>query len=69
MTFNLYSGSELIALLKKVGVSEVAIYGDLKGNPYHHNVKRLVALGAKKNYHIFYRHKKFNEDIRRKPNG
>jgi SAM-dependent methyltransferase len=47
MEFNLYSGSELRALLKKAGFSQVRIYGDLKGSAYNHNAKRLVILAEK----------------------
>lgn len=47
MDFNLYSGSELRALLKKAGFHEVRIYGDLKGAAYNHNAKRLVVLAVK----------------------
>lgn len=48
MEFNLYSGSELRALLKKAGFSDVKIYGDLKGSAYNHNAKRLVVLAQKR---------------------
>ena len=47
MNYNLYSGTELRALLRKVGFSNVRVYGDLKGAPYNHHAKRLVLVGEK----------------------
>ena len=47
MAYNLYSGAELRALLKKAGFSSVRIYGDFKGAPYNHKAKRLVAVAEK----------------------
>jgi SAM-dependent methyltransferase len=48
MEFNLYSGVELRALLKKAGFKDVMLYGDLKGGAYNHHAKRLVVLAEKK---------------------
>ena len=47
ISFNLYSGAELRALLRKAGFSDVHVYGDLKGAPYNHKAKRLVAVAGK----------------------
>ncbi len=47
LTYNLYSGAELRALLRKAGFSDVQVYGDLKGAPYNHKAKRLVAVAGK----------------------
>ena len=47
MRFNLYSGAELRTLLKQVGFSNVNVYGDLKGNAYNQQAKRLVVLAEK----------------------
>ncbi|WP_455212287.1 class I SAM-dependent methyltransferase [Kaarinaea lacus] len=47
MTFNLYSAAELRALLKKAGFSGVRVCGDLNGNAYNYNAKRLVVLAEK----------------------
>lgn len=47
MSVNLYSGSELRALLQKAGFPIVKVYGDLKGGAYDHNAKRLVVVAEK----------------------
>lgn len=47
LTYNLYSGAELRVLLRKAGFSDVQVYGDLKGAPYNHKAKRLVAVAGK----------------------
>ncbi len=49
MTFShrLYSGSELAALLRQAGFSEVALYGNLAGAPYDNRAERLVAVGSR----------------------
>jgi SAM-dependent methyltransferase len=43
----LYSGTELTALLKRSGFSEVAIHGSLAATPYDQNAERLVAVAKK----------------------
>ena len=48
VTYNLYSGVELIAILRKAGFSDVRIYGNLKGAPYNNRANRLVAVAGKK---------------------
>lgn len=45
--YNLYSGAELRGLLSNAGFRNVRVYGDLKGIPYNHNAKRLVAVAEK----------------------
>lgn len=42
-----YSASELIALLKANGFDSVQVFGNLAGDPYDHNAKRLVAVARK----------------------
>jgi SAM-dependent methyltransferase len=42
-----YSGRELEFLLQQAGFCEVALYGNLNGNPYDHDAERLVAVAAK----------------------
>jgi SAM-dependent methyltransferase len=46
-TVRLYSGTELEALLKRAGFSEVALYGNLAGKPYDQDADRLIAVGTK----------------------
>jgi SAM-dependent methyltransferase len=43
----LYSGTELDALLRSVGFTEVAFFGDLAGAPFDHTAKRLVAVATR----------------------
>lgn len=47
LILNLYSGVEMINLLKKVGFSKVDIYGSLKGCKYDNNSQRLIVIGLK----------------------
>ncbi|MGE5194755.1 MAG: SAM-dependent methyltransferase [Deltaproteobacteria bacterium] len=42
-----YSGRELECLLQQAGFRKVALYGNLKGDPYGHDAERLVAVAAK----------------------
>ena len=50
-TFNfentIYSGQELIDRLLLAGFSEVLLFGNLDGDEYNINAKRLVALATK----------------------
>jgi SAM-dependent methyltransferase len=46
-TLRLYSGVELKALMLAAGFSSVNLYGDLNGEPYDQNARRLVAVGTK----------------------
>ena len=48
ITINLYSGAGLRNLLSKAGFRNVRLYGDLKGSPYDHHARRLVALAEKR---------------------
>ena len=43
----IYSGQELKERLERVGFSDVRLYGDLDGNEYGSDAKRLVALAGK----------------------
>jgi SAM-dependent methyltransferase len=43
----LYSGSELAALLERVGFSQVALYGSLKATRYDQDAQRLIAVAVK----------------------
>jgi SAM-dependent methyltransferase len=43
----IYSATEIAALLKNCGFKSVNIYGDLTGNDYDHNAKRLIAVAKK----------------------
>jgi SAM-dependent methyltransferase len=47
ISLRLYSATELVALLKRCGFDQVEVYGDLKGAPYDHRARRLVAVGRK----------------------
>ncbi|MGB3715610.1 MAG: methyltransferase domain-containing protein [Candidatus Promineifilaceae bacterium] len=47
ITHWLYSGAELIELLKESGFKSVELYGDLDGSPYDHEAKRLLAVARK----------------------
>jgi SAM-dependent methyltransferase len=44
---NVYSGQELRSLLERVGFESVELYGDLQGNEYGIDVKRLIAVARK----------------------
>jgi SAM-dependent methyltransferase len=43
----LYSASELKALLRSVGFSEARAFGNLAGDPYDHQARRLVILATR----------------------
>jgi SAM-dependent methyltransferase len=43
----MYSGSEISKLLYKSGFKSVELVGDLKGNPYDHTARRLIAIAIK----------------------
>lgn len=45
--YRLYSAAEMQSLLHEAGFQTVKIYGSLKGAPYDHLAKRLVAMGIK----------------------
>ncbi len=47
ISLRLYSAVELSALLKECGFAGVDVYGDVKGAPYDHTAKRLVAVARK----------------------
>jgi len=42
ISHRLYSAAELSALLSNTGFSNIRVYGDLEGNEYNHEAKRLV---------------------------
>lgn len=44
---NLYSGQELRERLEAAGFDEVKLYGNLEGDPYGPDARRLVAVGKK----------------------
>ena len=44
---NIYSGPEMIEMLKDCGFSKVEIFGDLLGSPYDVDANRLVVVGHK----------------------
>lgn len=46
-SLRLYSAAELKELLKRCEFSQVDIYGDLTGEPYDQNAKRLVVVARK----------------------
>ncbi|MBN2617967.1 MAG: class I SAM-dependent methyltransferase [Spirochaetales bacterium] len=48
-TFNtrIYSALELAAMVYGIGFKTVEIYGDLEGNEYNMNAKRLIVVGTK----------------------
>ncbi len=46
-SLRLFSGAELRQWLLETGFQSVNLYGDLTGEPYNHNAKRLVALAQK----------------------
>lgn len=43
----LYSGRELVDLLKRTGFENVKLFGSLQGDPYDLNARRLVAVAVK----------------------
>jgi SAM-dependent methyltransferase len=43
----LYSATELMDLLENCGFGSVNAYGDLKGNPFDHQARRLVIMAQK----------------------
>lgn len=43
----LYSGSELLSLLREVGFETVNLFGELTGSPYDQTARRLIALAVK----------------------
>ena len=43
----IYSALELAAMVSGVGFKTVEVYGDLEGNPYDINAKRLIVIGTK----------------------
>lgn len=47
ITHWLYSGAELVELLKESGFKSVELYGDLNGAPYDHVAERLIAVARK----------------------
>lgn len=47
IALNLYSGAELRDLLRTAGFPEVQLYGSLKGAPYDHTARRLIAVARK----------------------
>lgn len=47
LILRLYSGAEMVALLKEVGFSRVELFGNFAGAPYDQNARRLVALAKK----------------------
>lgn len=47
MELNLYSGAEIRMLLHQVGFGDVKLYGDLEGNAYNLDAKRLIVVAVK----------------------
>jgi SAM-dependent methyltransferase len=47
ITHRLYSGIELLNLLKSIGFSDIELYGSLGGIPYDNKAERLVAVAKK----------------------
>jgi len=47
LSLRLYSGAELRALLQEVGFRRTWLFGDLDGEPYDQDARRLVALAEK----------------------
>lgn len=43
----IYSAAEIKAILTEAGFVNVKVYGSMKGDPYDHKVKRLIAVGEK----------------------
>jgi SAM-dependent methyltransferase len=48
VSHRIYDGAGLRALLLDVGFAEIALYGDLAGEPYDTKAKRLVAVAHKR---------------------
>jgi len=46
-TLRLYAGTELAGLLDAAGFAEVALYGNLDGDPYDEHARRLVAVARR----------------------
>jgi hypothetical protein len=44
---NLYSGRELLEKMEQAGFNPVQLYGNMNGDVYGPNAKRLVAVGRK----------------------
>ena len=47
ISLRLYSARELTTMLKDCGFENIAVYGDLEGNPYNLYARRLVVLARK----------------------
>lgn len=47
VTHRLYSGIELVNILKSIGFSDIKLHGSLSGIPYDNNAERLVAVATK----------------------
>jgi len=47
ISLRLYSGTEIVKLLKDCGFSRVYIYGNLDGDPYDHKAQRMIVVGHK----------------------
>ena len=47
ITHQLYSGSELLSLLREAGFKTVNLFGELTGLPYDQTARRLIALAIK----------------------
>jgi hypothetical protein len=47
LSHRLYAGSEIAALLRDCGFSQVDLYGDLDGNPYDQTARQLIVVGYK----------------------
>lgn len=47
ISLRIYSAVEFSTLLRDAGFKQIKVYGNLDGNPYDHNAKRLVVVGKK----------------------
>jgi len=47
VTHRLYSATELVSLFTECGFRQINTYGDLSGNPYDHNARRLIMVAHK----------------------
>ena len=47
VSHRLYSGAELVALLRDCGFHDIRTYGNLAGAPYDHTAERLVVVARK----------------------
>ena len=47
LSHRIYSATELKALLKDCGFSDVKVYGDFAGSPYDQNARRLITVAYK----------------------